>query len=134
MKNSTICGGLCCVSFALAGLARLAFGQVDVRSESDANRPAIRQMVPTKREIIQKRSLLVVTNPEWCKPCERLEPVLERLRKEGYLIETIGIEDYVSHEGLPEVQSVPTLIFHLHGKSVKVWAGYHSYRTIKAQL
>jgi thiol-disulfide isomerase/thioredoxin len=66
--------------------------------------------------------LLVITEPGWCAPCRKLDPVLKQLKKEGYDVyeytqgqwykakpKPAGVPKIVQSEG--QRPRVPTLLF-----------------------
>lgn len=89
-------------------------------------------VVPVRNAVtIETADQLLVVSSEHCPPCERLKPVLEQLKKEGYDVTTVLIQDYIGPE---HIKGTPTLLYFYKGGIVRTELGYQTYRTITRTL
>lgn len=72
----------------------------------------------------------------WCKPCQRLAPLLEGMRPEfpGVDFEVIDIDQYPNLAAHYNVMSIPTLVIEVSGQVVKKWTGTVRIREVAAAL
>lgn len=68
-------------------------------------------------------SLHVIGAP-WCQPCQKMVPILEKLKKQGYSITHVDVK---SHTG-----PIPELTYSQFGEVVKVEIGLQTEAQIKA--
>ena len=52
----------------------------------------------------------------WCQPCQRMKPIIEELKNEGYNIQKIDVEDETLTAQYFEITSIPTFVLILEGK------------------
>ena len=88
--------------------------------------------------------LLIITEPDWCAPCRRLEPVVADLKKQGYDVHTYSQLQWSRATGKPnnmptlsQPPAVPTLLFvsPLDNNSVLHYAtGYRDLEYITTRL
>lgn len=83
------------------------------------------------------KKVLVDFNAEWCGPCKRMAPYLEKMKKELKDEVVIISIDVDKNEALAQdlkVESLPTLILYENQKSVWKNIGYLSEEELRAKL
>lgn len=70
--------------------------------------------------------VVVYSDPEICAACQRLEPILETLKREGYNV--------IELEPTAEYPRIPTLVFFSGDEVVRVHVGFVTADTIKLHL
>jgi thioredoxin 1 len=89
--------------------------QIDV---SQANvRLELKQKLAQSAEAAKPSSVLFFTAP-WCKPCQIMQPIISKLRSEGYSIESINVDRMREEVKQYEVTAIPQIIV-LDGESVR---------------
>ena len=58
-------------------------------------------------------TVVVLTAPDWCRPCQQMDPIIKQLKKDGYPITIIDVDKNPNHGY--QISSLPTTIF-LNGK------------------
>lgn len=72
-------------------------------------------------EVIKSNSLVLIDFwAPWCKPCEKLSPILDEISEEtGILVGKINIDDNVNKTEEYHVSSIPTVILFKDGIPTK---------------
>lgn len=77
----------------------------------------------------QKADKLIVVSAEWCQPCKRMYPIVERLAAEGYDAEVV-----YDYDGPSRITAYPTILFLKDGKIIYKNVGVTSERTLRYNL
>lgn len=78
--------------------------------------------------------VLVDFSAEWCEPCKKQVPILEKLGKElgeKLSIVTVDIDQQQATAGKFRVLSIPTLILFHRGEVAKRWTGFTALDALK---
>jgi thioredoxin 1 len=81
-----------------------------------------------------KKNYLLLFTADWCLPCKRLYPTIEKLRKDGYIVYVLDADKYVEAKEEFEVKSLPTLVVMNDGKEVKRFVGVTGGDTLRENL
>lgn len=68
-----------------------------------------------ERDACDKNYVFVVS-ASWCAPCRKMYPVIDKLRKDGYLVFYYDIDKYPDLDARFDVTSYPTFIVYDKGK------------------
>lgn len=82
------------------------------------------------RPTTQASSLIVVSEPSWCKPCLQLEPILHQLQKDGYDVQIETAAKYTKRPNAVRINSFPTLVYIKNKQAVKVQTGFKTREEI----
>lgn len=68
----------------------------------------------------ENKNYLVMVTASWCGPCRRMYPIMEELRKEGYIVYVFDItkKDFENFPALYNVHAFPTFIIFENGAEV----------------
>jgi thioredoxin 1 len=69
---------------------------------------------------------LIAFKAAWCGPCKMLTPILEELKKEGYDIEMVDVDEQTERAEENNVRTVPTLDFFNDGQKYRRVLGYQA--------
>lgn len=69
------------------------------------------------------KNYLIFFTAKWCKPCRKMYPKIEQLRKDGYLVYVFDIDDYPDLKEQFKLESVPTFVVMDKRKEVKRFVG-----------
>jgi len=74
--------------------------------------------------IKENSTILVDFWAEWCKPCERLSPILEELSTEtGLLVGKLNVDENLEKTSEYSVQTIPTMVLFKDGNPVHMVTG-----------
>jgi thioredoxin 1 len=73
-------------------------------------------------------------NATWCGPCKQMKPHIDKLRKEGYNIQEVDIDQNSTLAESAEIRGVPTIIIYENGSVMERVVGYEDYDRLKARL
>ena len=60
----------------------------------------------------KRLNLLFFTNPDWCAPCKKVEPGIDKLIEKGVKIKKFIVDDFKEPEIKKyDIPSIPTLVF-----------------------
>lgn len=77
----------------------------------------------------QKADKVIVVSAEWCGPCKRMYPIVERLAAEGYDAEVV-----YDYDGPSKITAYPTILFLKDGKVLYKNVGVTPERTLRFNL
>ncbi|KXT29112.1 thioredoxin [Candidatus Phytoplasma oryzae] len=82
--------------------------------------------------INKEENVLVDFFANWCAPCQRLMPILEKLKKERKDIKIVKIDIDLNQDLLLDnnIKSFPTLILYKKGKEIKRKIGFCSFEEL----
>lgn len=82
------------------------------------------------------RIVLVDFYATWCKPCQKLAPVLSRLSNTEFDLKVVKVSgpDQNDLKNEYDVTAYPTMIFFKDGKEVKRLRGFKKYEVIKEEI
>lgn len=80
-----------------------------------------------------KANRLVVYSATWCAACQRLTPVIESLKKEGYQVVYLSVDKDAAKLKYP-YRAIPTIYFLSGEEVIKKEVGYRSGQQIKQTL
>lgn len=84
-----------------------------------------------------QQPVLVDFYADWCGPCRRLSPVLERIAQD-YIGKATLVKINVDHSPKLatryQIQSVPTVILFVDGRAKRRWSGIQPEKTYRAAL
>lgn len=82
-------------------------------------------------EFVAANDVVVRFTAKWCGPCQKMTPIIEELKSDGYRFFDVDID---SERELVEtfgIMSVPTFIFFKDGKKESVLVGGTDKETLK---
>lgn len=82
----------------------------------------------------KKLNLLVMYTAHWCAPCRAMYPVIEKLRKSGYIVYLLDIDDYPKTASFNSIKSVPQLLIFNKQKETIRFSGIQKIETLKKHL
>jgi len=80
-------------------------------------------------EDIKADRLIVVSDKSFCLPCRALEPILNKLKGEGYQIKIVK-----PAEAPFQVSSIPTIIFYREGQQLRYLTGLRTELYIRSAM
>lgn len=90
-----------------------------------------------EEEVLNSNKVVLVDfYAEWCKPCQKLSPIISKLYQTEIDLKVVKV-DGPSQIQLKEKYSVnayPTMIFFKDGKEVKRLVGYKKYEILKEEI
>lgn len=69
-----------------------------------------------KRGDCKKNYVFVITAPAWCVPCKEINPLINELRDEGYLVYYFDVDKHPDLDAKFDVNGVPTFLIFDEGK------------------
>ncbi len=91
-----------------------------------------------EREVLQcSLPVLVEFGAEWCGPCKRLEPELEKLAAQWagkVRLAQVNVDESAATAGRYQVMGVPTLILFVNGQPRQRLSGFQSRERILEKL
>ena len=70
----------------------------------------------------------------WCGPCKAFRPIMEELKREGYNIDIIDVDEQQTLAKAYNVKSLPTTIIESNGNELTRFVGAKSKAVIMEQL
>ncbi len=90
--------------------------------------PHLKTLAEFKQAITAGKNVMIDCFAQWCPPCKRLKPVLERIHKENVyphiLFYAVDVDEGESLAAYLGISSMPTLIFFKDGKEIKREFGF----------
>ena len=62
------------------------------------------------------KNALLYFSASWCRPCQRMKPIIEDLKSEGHNIQKVDVEEETLMAQYFEVTSIPTFVLIIEGK------------------
>jgi len=97
------------------------------------NIPLVTKPTPRENPALLKDGLIVF-EAAWCGPCQQMKPILERLKREGYPIQTIDVDNEPLLTRLFDVTSIPHCVVVSNGKIEARSQGLTSDSKLKSLL
>ena len=70
----------------------------------------------------------------WCGPCKAFRPIMEELKREGYNIDIIDVDEQQALAKAYNVKSLPTTIIESNGNELSRFVGAKSKTAMMEQL
>tara|TARA_A100001201_G_C3987269_1_gene170506 strand:- start:121 stop:390 length:270 start_codon:yes stop_codon:yes gene_type:complete len=70
----------------------------------------------------------------WCGPCKSMKPGMEDLKKEGYPIEFLDVEENKELASNAGVRAVPTIIIYENNEPVETLVGAQDVERLKKKI
>jgi len=70
-----------------------------------------------------KRNYVIFFSAEWCRPCQRMYPRIEELRKAGYIVYVMDVDQYKKAGEAFQIKSLPTTVVMDQGKETHRFVG-----------
>ena len=70
----------------------------------------------------------------WCGPCKSMKPGMEDLKKEGYPIEFLDVEENKELASNAGVRAVPTIIIYENNEPVETLVGAQDIERLKKKI
>ena len=70
----------------------------------------------------------------WCGPCKAFKPIMEELKREGYNIDIIDVDEQQALAKAYNVKSLPTTIIESNGNELSRFVGAKSKTAMMEQL
>tara|TARA_R100000008_G_C3454277_1_gene100960 strand:- start:267 stop:515 length:249 start_codon:yes stop_codon:yes gene_type:complete len=70
----------------------------------------------------------------WCGPCKAFKPIMEELKREGYNIDIIDVDEQQALAKAYNVKSLPTTIIESNGNELSRFVGAKSKAAMMEQL
>lgn len=119
------------VEYRLSGPSRTSRYSLTPQQLNSRPRVTERLKAPLKRSVSAKPKAdkLIVVSAEWCGPCKRMYPIVERLAAEGYDAEVV-----YDYDGPVNITAYPTILFLKDGKVLYKNVGVTPERTLRYNL
>ncbi len=62
-------------------------------------------------------------NATWCGPCRQMKPVVSQLRRQGFHLRDVDVDQHRTLAKQYGIHAVPTFVFVEHGQEVKRFSG-----------
>ncbi|MEW6608673.1 MAG: thioredoxin [bacterium] len=89
-------------------------------------------------ELLKSRELLIVDFwAEWCGPCQRLTPIIEKVANEyagRIIVAKLNVDENTNIATKYMIMSIPTLIFFKDGKEINKIVGSISENELKKKI
>ncbi|MEW6620135.1 MAG: thioredoxin [bacterium] len=89
-------------------------------------------------ELLKSRELLVIDFwAEWCGPCQRLTPIIEKVANEyagRIIVAKLNVDENTNIATKYMIMSIPTLIFFKDGKEINKTIGLISENELKKKI
>ena len=89
-----------------------------------------------KKAGYEDKNYLVMISASWCRPCKRMYPLMNKLRKEGYIIYVFDTtkKEFRNYRALYNVRAYPTFLIYDNKKEVKRSVGVTKEKWFKDNL
>jgi thioredoxin 1 len=77
---------------------------------------------------------LMVWHAEWCGPCQKMEPHVKKLQKEGEPVLWLDYDELPESAAKWGVEKLPTSILVVDGEEADRQVGYRNYGQLKGML
>lgn len=140
MTNSRLAGAACVLCYIATAVGYMVQTGPNIRHQMQTDRPHYRKIFAPFVENQQPQaapkadSLLVVSDPAWCKPCRQLEPILDDLIQKGYKITKETPQEYRKRHDKQRITGIPTLLFMVGDKVVTTAVGFKDAKFIIERL
>lgn len=134
MRRLVLLGALACVS-ALFTIVAIVETPNALSRESAASSPDYGQIFAQVLPATGKaKTLIAISEPSWCTPCRRMEPIFDRLKKNGYTVKVMTKDEYMQTSKPQKIHSFPTMLFLRGDKTIDRLTGVRSYKSITERL
>ena len=77
-----------------------------------------------------KKNYIIFFSAEWCRPCQRMYPRIDELRKAGYIVYVLDVDKYKATAESFSIGSLPTTVVMDKGKETNRYIGIVDKSTI----
>jgi len=104
------------------------------RQSAESNREQKRNSVRHSREDSGPRTVMLYFTASWCGPCQQLNPVIDRLKLEGFPIRQVDVDKEGDIVKEHKVSSIPCFIMITDGKRINDMCGLATEQSIRKFL